>query len=137
MTVPVRIVDTHMCRPVKGSIPRVLHVGLKSSPTIEEEVVLGSVRRKTKVESFFANGRRKLADDVPVRPHLRRAPIRQFRVVHRETVMMLSNRNYVSGTGLTEDFGPDVRVKFLCPKLRDKIFVPECALRSVGFDMML
>ena len=78
-----------------------------------------------------------LADDVAVRAHLDRVPVRELAAVHLEAVVVFGDGEIVARAGRFEQVEPFVRVEPLGREHRDEVLVAELILRAVGLAVML
>ena len=88
--------------------------------------------RDAEDEALRAHGLGQLADDVALRAHLRRAPVGERAVVHREAVVVLGDRHHVPRARLLEQRRPLRGVESLGRERRDEVLVAERRLRPVG-----
>ena len=126
-----------MRRAIQARILRIIHIGGELSPILEEEVVLDAMRRRPQVQAFRAHRLGQIANQVTMRPHLYRSPIREAAFVHGESVMMFENGDHIFSASVFKQPSPCTWIELLGPESGNEILVAEFVLRAVGLEMML
>jgi len=88
------------------------------------------------MQALGANGLCQVANNVALRPHFRRRPIRKIGVVHGKPVMVLGDGHHVARARLLEKPRPVGRVSPLRFELRNEIVIAEFILRAETLNVL-
>src|ERR1019366_8129021 len=112
------------------------NIGVELHAAVVPPPMLGAMRRHAEVQAALASGGSKLTNHVTLRPHLRRIPVADVRVVHGESVAVLAYRHNVAGSGARKQVYPCIRIEMLGAEHRNEILVTKRRLRTVCLHVM-
>ena len=129
----VGVVHPGVSGAVERGVFRIVHIGADVAAIVVIVIVLGAMGRKAEMQSCGADCLGEVADDVTMRPHLYGSPVGEVGIVHRKSVVVLRNGDYVLCAGAFEQVGPAGGVPFFCAEFGNEILVAQIVQQAIIF----